>query len=86
MNSTTNRHGSAIITVPSDTEILITRQFDAPPALVWKAWTTPELVKRWWGFDTSVSERQGFSHTTLDHSSVSLTPQLKNWTKFPKLV
>lgn len=48
-----NRHGSAVITLPSDTEILITRQFDAPAALVFKAVTTPELVKRWWGFDTS---------------------------------
>jgi uncharacterized protein YndB with AHSA1/START domain len=48
-----NRHGSAVITLPSDTEILITRVFDAPAALIFKAWTTPELVKRWWGFDTS---------------------------------
>ena len=54
MNSTLgNRHGSAVITMPSDTEILITRQFDAPAALVFKALTTPDLVKRWWGFDTS---------------------------------
>ena len=40
--------GSAVLTLPSDTEILITREFDAPRHLVWKAWTTPELVKRWW--------------------------------------
>jgi uncharacterized protein YndB with AHSA1/START domain len=54
MNSTLgNRHGSAVITLPSDTEILITRQFDAPAALVFKALTTVEFVKRWWGFDTS---------------------------------
>jgi uncharacterized protein YndB with AHSA1/START domain len=49
-----NRHGSAVITVPSATEIRITRVFDAPAELVFKALTTPELVKRWWGFDTSV--------------------------------
>jgi uncharacterized protein YndB with AHSA1/START domain len=54
MNSPRNRHGSATVTLPSDTEILITRLFDAPAALVFKAWTTPELVKRWWGFETSV--------------------------------
>lgn len=54
MKSTTNRHGSATVTLPSDCEILITRQFDAPAALIFKAWTTPELVKRWWGFDSSV--------------------------------
>jgi uncharacterized protein YndB with AHSA1/START domain len=50
---TTDRHGSAVITFPSDTEYLITRAFDAAPDLVFKALTTPELVQRWWGFETS---------------------------------
>jgi uncharacterized protein YndB with AHSA1/START domain len=40
--------GTATVTVPSDQEILITREFDAPRHLVYKAWTTPELVRRWW--------------------------------------
>src|SRR5687767_10687119 len=40
--------GAARITLPSDTEILITREFAAPKHLVYQAWTTPELVKRWW--------------------------------------
>lgn len=53
MNSIRNRHGTATVTLPSDREILITRQFDAPAGLVFKAYTTPELVKRWWGFETS---------------------------------
>ena len=53
MTTTSNRHGSATVSLPSDTEILITRQFDAPASLVFKAFTTPELVKRWWGFDSS---------------------------------
>ena len=48
-----NRHGSAVITFPSDTEYLITRVFDAPAELIFEATTTPELVKRWWGFGTS---------------------------------
>jgi uncharacterized protein YndB with AHSA1/START domain len=30
-------------------EIVITRIFDAPRDLVWKAWTDPEHFKRWWG-------------------------------------
>src|SRR5687768_9701738 len=30
-------------------EIVITRIFDAPRELVWKAWTEPEHFKRWWG-------------------------------------
>ena len=30
-------------------EIVITRVFDAPRHLVWKAWTEPEHLMRWWG-------------------------------------
>lgn len=30
-------------------EFVVTRVFDAPRELVWKAWTEPERVKRWWG-------------------------------------
>ena len=38
----------AVLTLPTDDQILITREFDAPKHLVFKAWTTPELVTRWW--------------------------------------
>jgi uncharacterized protein YndB with AHSA1/START domain len=47
------------MTLPSDLEILITREFNAPKHLVFKAWTTPELVKRWWsggGGEMTVAE------------------------------
>jgi uncharacterized protein YndB with AHSA1/START domain len=40
--------GSAKVTLPSDEQILITREFAAPRHRVFAAWTTPELVKRWW--------------------------------------
>ena len=40
--------GTATVTLPTDEQILITREFDAAKDLVWKALTTPELVKRWW--------------------------------------
>jgi uncharacterized protein YndB with AHSA1/START domain len=40
--------GTAVLTLPSDTEILMVREFDAPKHLVYKAYTTPELVARWW--------------------------------------
>jgi uncharacterized protein YndB with AHSA1/START domain len=40
--------GTATVTLPTDTQILITREFDAPKHLVYRAWTTPDLVKRWW--------------------------------------
>ena len=39
---------TATVALPTDRQILITREFDAPKHLVYKAWTTPELVKRWW--------------------------------------
>ena len=39
--------GTAVVTLPTDTEILIKREFDAPRHLVYKAYTTPELIKRW---------------------------------------
>jgi uncharacterized protein YndB with AHSA1/START domain len=32
----------------SDRELVVTRSFNAPAALVFKAWTTPELMMRWW--------------------------------------
>jgi uncharacterized protein YndB with AHSA1/START domain len=46
MQSTTY---NATVTLPADDQILVTREFDAPRALVYRAWTTPELVKRWFG-------------------------------------
>ena len=42
------RSGRMVVTIPTDTQIKITREFAAPKHLVYKAWTTPELVKRWW--------------------------------------
>jgi uncharacterized protein YndB with AHSA1/START domain len=39
---------TARVTLPTDEQILIEREFDAPRHLVWKAFTTPELVRRWW--------------------------------------
>jgi uncharacterized protein YndB with AHSA1/START domain len=39
---------TAVVTLPTDEQILITREFNAPKHLVYKAFTTPELVKRWW--------------------------------------
>ncbi|HEY7124347.1 MAG TPA: SRPBCC domain-containing protein [Ktedonobacterales bacterium] len=32
-------------------DVFVTRTFDAPLALVWKAWTEPEHIMRWWGPD-----------------------------------
>lgn len=32
----------------SDREFVVTRTFDAPPHIVFEAWTRPELFTRWW--------------------------------------
>ena len=37
------------VSLPSATEILLSRDFDAPRALVFKAFTDPALIPRWWG-------------------------------------
>src|ERR671919_475012 len=39
---------TAKVTLPADNQLLITREFAAPAHLVYKAYTTPELIKRWW--------------------------------------
>jgi uncharacterized protein YndB with AHSA1/START domain len=40
--------GTAKVTLPADDQILITREFAARRHLVWRAYTDPELVQRWW--------------------------------------
>ncbi|HEX6389282.1 MAG TPA: SRPBCC domain-containing protein, partial [Solirubrobacteraceae bacterium] len=44
----TTSSGTAVVTLPADDQILITREFAAPPHLVYRAWTEPDLVQRWW--------------------------------------
>jgi uncharacterized protein YndB with AHSA1/START domain len=39
----------ANVTMASDREVVVTREFDAPPALVYAAFTRPALVSRWLG-------------------------------------
>jgi len=52
MNATsTTTTGTAKVTLIDDDQILITRDFNAPKHLVYKAYTTPELVERWWSGD-----------------------------------
>lgn len=43
-------------------DLIVTRVFDAPVELVWKAWTEPELLMKWWGPDyfTSPSAKIDF--------------------------
>jgi len=44
-----NPSGKLSITLPSDTEILMTRVFEAPRHLVFEVMSKPEYIKRWWG-------------------------------------
>ncbi len=46
MNKTTNK---LIVTLPSDVEIMMVREFDAPRTLVFEAMSTCEHLYRWWG-------------------------------------
>ena len=54
---TRNRHGSAVIEFPNDLEIVVTRDFDAPIALVFDVLTKPEHVSKWFApFTDQVTE------------------------------
>ena len=44
----TRSSGTALVELRGDTEIVITRRVAAPRHLVWRAWTEPELIARWW--------------------------------------
>jgi uncharacterized protein YndB with AHSA1/START domain len=48
-NTQSSTHGKASLSFPSDTELVVSRDFAYPPELVWRASTTPEIVKQWWG-------------------------------------
>ena len=46
---TTVNSNRLVVSTPSDREIVMTREFNAPRKLVWAAWTKPEYVARWFG-------------------------------------
>jgi uncharacterized protein YndB with AHSA1/START domain len=50
--------GSSATTESAERELVITRVFDAPRSLVFKAWTQPEHMAKWFG-------PQGFTSTVL---------------------
>ena len=54
---TPNRHGSSVIEFPNELEIVTTRKFDAPLALVFDVLTKPEHVRNWFApFTDRVTE------------------------------
>jgi len=44
---TRTRHGTAVVEFPNELEIMTTREFDAPIALVFDVLTQPEHVRKW---------------------------------------
>jgi uncharacterized protein YndB with AHSA1/START domain len=49
MDSKTNAGANRTTTErSSDRELVVTRTFNAPPRIVFEAWTKPELLQRWW--------------------------------------
>lgn len=44
---------------PSDTELLIVRRFPVPRSVIWRMWSDPAHLIRWWG-------PEGFTVTNLD--------------------
>lgn len=56
--------GTGTAAEPAEREILVARVFDAPRAVVFKAWTEPAHIARWWGPD-------GFTTTTHE---MNVTP------------
>jgi uncharacterized protein YndB with AHSA1/START domain len=50
-NTESSSNDPAVVNFPGDTQILVTREFEAPRHLVYAAWTTPELIKQWWSGD-----------------------------------
>lgn len=72
MNPETNEQSTTSITTPSDTEIRIEREFDAPRALVWDAYTDPGSMAEWlgpYGHRMTVTQdlRAGGSYEWIDH-------------------
>ena len=45
----TNNSSTLTVTLPSDREIVLTREFDFPRDLVFEAFTRPEHIAQWWG-------------------------------------
>jgi uncharacterized protein YndB with AHSA1/START domain len=87
---------SATVTRPSDTEVMITRMFNAPRALVWQAMTDPKAIPHWWGprrYETIVDKmdvRPGgqwrFVHRGEDGSEHAFVGEYREITPIERLV
>ncbi len=64
-----------------DSELFISRVFDAPRALVYEAWSKPELFQRW--FAPAGMTMPGFYMDFIKGGAISMTMALPDGTKFP---
>ena len=64
MSTTTSRHETTIAADPALPTIVITREFDAPPARVFRAYTDPELLVQWLGPRRLVMEIEEYDART----------------------
>lgn len=48
VSSATNAASRTSVERKGDRELIVTRTFDASPSMVFKAWSQPELFRRWW--------------------------------------
>ncbi len=51
----TKNISTSTLTLPSEREIVMTRVFDAPRELVFKAYTDPKLIPQWWGLRSNTT-------------------------------
>lgn len=71
METITAQHLRNNVVTPAPDEIRITRVFDAPRELVWKAWTTPAMLLHWFGcaafstVDAAADVREGGSYRVV---------------------
>jgi uncharacterized protein YndB with AHSA1/START domain len=67
---TTNRLAAHLVTMPTDRDFVIVREYEAPRALLWQAFTEAEHLSRWWGPEVlrlshcEVEPRVGGSYST----------------------
>jgi uncharacterized protein YndB with AHSA1/START domain len=70
--SSQNSSGTLTVTTPSDREIVMTRVFDAPRALVFEAHSKCEHVRQWWGrgnpLDCDMDFRAGGKYRFVEHA------------------
>ena len=86
MNNAADTHERATVT-RDGSQVVITRTFAAPAALVYEAMTTPEHIRQWWGaghgevtvceVDLRVGGRWHFAQTTPSGDEVSFSGEYR---------